>query len=167
MGGACCRWTWSRIFWIAFGSVSDIELASCLSFFLWSSIPDDELLAAAANGELSQPVNLEKQVRRMLADARAYNLVSNFAGQWLHLRNTVDPPGKRLSWVHFHTEQKLRAHEQCAQCALDTCIETPARNTGIVGYNVQTAVDTTHHPSEGANASTGTINSALQQKAAT
>ena len=66
--------------------VSDIELASRLSFFLWSSIPDDELLDAAVRGELSQPANLAKQVRRMLADARAYNLVSNFAGQWLHLR---------------------------------------------------------------------------------
>jgi hypothetical protein len=61
-------------------------LASRLSFFLWSSIPDDELLDAAVRGELSQPLNLEKQVKRMLADPRAYNLASNFAGQWLHLR---------------------------------------------------------------------------------
>ena len=66
--------------------VSDIELASRLSFFLWSSIPDDKLLDAAVSGELSQPANLAKQVRRMLNDARSYNLVSNFAGQWLHLR---------------------------------------------------------------------------------
>ena len=67
--------------------LSDLELASRLSFFLWSSIPDDELLAAAERGELTAPGGLERQVRRMLADPRASNLVTNFAGQWLHLRN--------------------------------------------------------------------------------
>jgi hypothetical protein len=68
-------------------AVSDVELASRLSFFLWSSIPDEELLAVAARGTLSQPATLDRQVRRMLADARSSALVSNFAGQWLHLRN--------------------------------------------------------------------------------
>ena len=67
--------------------LSDLELASRLSFFLWSSIPDDELLAAAERGELTAPGGLERHVRRMLADPRASNLVTNFAGQWLHLRN--------------------------------------------------------------------------------
>ena len=67
--------------------VSDVTLASRLSFFLWSSIPDDELLATAERGELHKPKVIEKQVRRMLADARAENFASNFAGQWLHLRN--------------------------------------------------------------------------------
>jgi hypothetical protein len=67
--------------------VSDIELASRLSFFLWSSIPDDELLAVAERGELSNPKVLESQTRRMLADARSQALVKNFAGQWLFLRN--------------------------------------------------------------------------------
>jgi hypothetical protein len=67
--------------------VSDIQLASRLSFFLWSSIPDDELLAAAENGTLHKPEVLEEQVRRMLADARSSALVTNFASQWLHLRN--------------------------------------------------------------------------------
>ena len=67
--------------------VSDIELASRLSFFLWSSIPDDELLAIAERGELSKADMLEKQTRRMLQDSRARALVSNFAGQWLHLPN--------------------------------------------------------------------------------
>jgi hypothetical protein len=67
--------------------MSDLALASRLSFFLWSSIPDDELLAAAERGELNQPAVLEKQVRRMLADFRAGNLIRNFAEQWLHLRN--------------------------------------------------------------------------------
>src|SRR5205823_14475876 len=67
--------------------VSDLELASRLSFFLWSSIPDDELLDAAIRGKLSQPGELEKQARRMLADRRSFNLAANFAGQWLRLRN--------------------------------------------------------------------------------
>ena len=66
--------------------ISDIELASRLSFFLWSSIPDDALLAAAERGDLATPEGLEKQTRRMLADPRSYYLASNFAGQWLHLR---------------------------------------------------------------------------------
>lgn len=67
--------------------VSDIELASRLSFFLWSSIPDDALLQAAARGRLRNPVALERQVRRMVADPRSKALVDNFAGQWLYLRN--------------------------------------------------------------------------------
>ena len=67
--------------------ISDVELASRLSFFLWSSIPDDELLAAAENGTLSDPPVLEAQVRRMLADPRSQAMVDNFAGQWLYLRN--------------------------------------------------------------------------------
>jgi hypothetical protein len=68
-------------------TVSDIELASRLSFFLWSSIPDDELLAVAERGELRKPAVLESQVRRLLADQRSQALVKNFAGQWLFLRN--------------------------------------------------------------------------------
>jgi Protein of unknown function (DUF1592)/Protein of unknown function (DUF1588)/Protein of unknown function (DUF1585)/Protein of unknown function (DUF1587)/Protein of unknown function (DUF1595)/Cytochrome C oxidase, cbb3-type, subunit III len=67
--------------------ISDLELASRLSFFLWSSVPDDELLDAAVRGKLSQPGELEKQARRMLADRRSFNLATNFAGQWLRLRN--------------------------------------------------------------------------------
>ena len=67
--------------------VSDSELASRLSFFLWSSIPDDELLNVAASGRLRQPAVLEQQVRRMLADSRSRALVGNFAAQWLHFRN--------------------------------------------------------------------------------
>ena len=69
--------------------LSDLELASRLSFFLWSSIPDDELLAAAERGELGAPGVFEAQVERMLADPRSEALVSNFAGQWLTLRNAA------------------------------------------------------------------------------
>ncbi len=67
--------------------ISDVELASRLSFFLWSSIPDEELLAAAERGRLRDPAVLDAQVRRMLADPRSETLTTNFAGQWLHLRN--------------------------------------------------------------------------------
>jgi hypothetical protein len=68
-------------------AISDLELASRLSFFLWSSIPDDELLDLAAKRQLSNPAVLARQVRRMMADARADAFVKNFAGQWLFLRN--------------------------------------------------------------------------------
>jgi hypothetical protein len=67
--------------------ISDTELVSRLSFFLWSSIPDDELLDAAARGTLSVYAASERQVRRMLADPKSQALIDNFAGQWLQLRN--------------------------------------------------------------------------------
>ena len=67
--------------------ITDLELASRLSFFLWSSIPDDELITAATQGRLSQPAVLEQQVRRMLRDPRSESLVTNFAQQLLYLRN--------------------------------------------------------------------------------
>ena len=67
--------------------ISDVELASRLSFFLWSSIPDEELLQVASQGRLRDEAVLTQQVTRMLADTRADALVSNFAGQWLQLRN--------------------------------------------------------------------------------
>jgi hypothetical protein len=77
--------------------ISDLELASLLSFFLWSSVPDDDLLDVAASGKLHEPAVLERQVRRMLADARSETLVSNFASQWLHLRNLASiTPDMRL-----------------------------------------------------------------------
>ena len=67
--------------------ISELELASRLSFFLWSSVPDDELIDLAATGQLREPAILEAQTRRMLADDRASALVTNFASQWLYLRN--------------------------------------------------------------------------------
>src|SRR6202030_4532154 len=76
--------------------LDDLEVASRLSFFLWSSIPDERLLDLAERGQLSNPRNLEKQVRRMLADPRSTDaLVNDFAAQWLNLRRVgevvVDP----------------------------------------------------------------------------
>jgi hypothetical protein len=67
--------------------VADLELASRLSFFLWSSIPDDELIDLAVRGQLHTPAVLLQQVKRMLADPRSQALISNFGGQWLFLRN--------------------------------------------------------------------------------
>jgi hypothetical protein len=67
--------------------LNDVALASRLSFFLWSSLPDDQLLTLASQGKLSNPVVLDQQVTRMLADARSQALIANFAEQWLHLRN--------------------------------------------------------------------------------
>jgi Protein of unknown function (DUF1592)/Protein of unknown function (DUF1588)/Protein of unknown function (DUF1585)/Protein of unknown function (DUF1595) len=67
--------------------ITGLELASRISFFLWSSLPDYELLDAAIRGDLHKPALVEKQVRRMLADSRSQNLVNNFAEQWLYLRN--------------------------------------------------------------------------------
>lgn len=77
--------------------ISDVELASRLSFFLWSSIPDDELLTLAIQNKLHDPAVLEQQTRRMMADARSKALVTNFAGQWLYLRNlAAATPDARL-----------------------------------------------------------------------
>ena len=74
-------------------ALSDVELASRLSFFLWSSIPDDELMSLANSEQLGDPEVLKAQVERMLADPRSESLASNFADQWLYLRNldAVDP----------------------------------------------------------------------------
>ena len=81
--------------------VTDLELASRLSYFLWSSLPDDELLDSAEKGRLHEPPVLDAQVKRMLQDKRSGSLVDNFAGQWLELRNldSVKPdPDKFLVW---------------------------------------------------------------------
>ena len=78
---------------LATGSIyrlSDVDLASRLSFFLWSSIPDEELLTVAIGGKLREPAMLERQVRRMLQDPKAEALVKNFAGQWLYLRDLAN-----------------------------------------------------------------------------
>ena len=75
--------------------ISDLELASRLSFFLWRSIPDDELVDIAERGELSDPAMLARQVRRMLADRRSTRFIDDFVGQWLQIRNifSQDPDG--------------------------------------------------------------------------
>jgi len=78
--------------------ISDTELASRLSFFLWSSIPDDELLSLGVQGKLHEPAVLERETRRMLADQRSSALAANFAGQWLYLRDlkSSNPDGREF-----------------------------------------------------------------------
>jgi mono/diheme cytochrome c family protein len=90
--------------------ISDIELASRLSFFIWSSIPDDELLDAAAAGRLKDPKLLEQQVRRMLADPRSESLVTNFAAQWLYLRDIAAKLPDEILFADF--DETLRTAMQ-------------------------------------------------------
>jgi mono/diheme cytochrome c family protein len=115
--------------------VSDLELASRLSFFVWSSIPDDELLDVAAAGRLKDPKVLEQQVRRMLADPRSESLITNFAAQWLYLRDIAAKQPDEILFADF--DETLRTAMQretelfissvfrpstCAQGAL-SCVE--------------------------------------------
>ncbi len=90
--------------------LGDFALASRLSFFLWSSIPDDELLDLAEAGKLDDPAVREAQVRRMLDDPRAETLTTNFAGQWLHLRNleTAAPNLRRFPDFDDNLRQAFR-----------------------------------------------------------
>jgi cytochrome c5 len=90
--------------------ISDLELASRLSFFLWSSIPDDELITVASQGKLKDPAVLDRQVRRMLADPKAESLVTNFASEWLFLRNvaSVAPDQKEFPNFDDNLRQAMR-----------------------------------------------------------
>jgi hypothetical protein len=83
--------------------LSDVEVASRLSFFLWSSIPDDQLLSVAESGKLMDPKVLEQQVRRMLADPRAATLIDNFVSQWLQLRRLSDVVGDSIAYPDYDT----------------------------------------------------------------
>jgi len=90
--------------------VSDLELASRLSFFLWSTIPDDELLDVASRGKLKNPSMLAEQVRRMLAHPKAEALATSFAGQWLQLRNLQNVLPNSVEFPNFddNLRQALR-----------------------------------------------------------
>ena len=91
-------------------AISDLDLASRLSFFLWSSIPDDTLLKVAGSGQLSKPEVLQQQIDRMLADPRAEAVTTNFAGQWLALRslNAFDPVVDQFPDFDDNLRQALR-----------------------------------------------------------
>lgn len=98
--------------------ISDLELASRLSFFLWSSIPDDELLSAAERGDLHKPEVLAAQTRRMLADSRSKSLVTGFAAQWLHLRNldSITPDARLFPDFDDNLRQSFRREtELCVE----------------------------------------------------
>jgi hypothetical protein len=94
--------------------LTDLELASRLSYFLWSSAPDDELVAVASQGRLRNSVVLEKQVRRMLADAKADSLSANFAAEWLHLQNLkgVQPDAYLYPGFNRNLIQSMRQETQ-------------------------------------------------------
>jgi mono/diheme cytochrome c family protein len=99
--------------------VSDIELASRLAFFLWSSMPDDELLAVAESGRLSDKAVLQGQVKRMLADPKVKELAKNFAGQWLFVRNIARIAPDQTSFPNFD-ENLRQAFEQEMELLLDS-----------------------------------------------
>jgi hypothetical protein len=101
--------------------MSDLELASRLSFFLWSSIPDDELLNIAIAGKLTQPDVLEKQVRRMMADARSESLVTNFAAQWLFLHD-VEVKAPDLFLFRDFDEGLRKSFERETELFLDSIL---------------------------------------------
>ncbi len=94
-------------------SISDLELASRLSFFLWSQGPDDELLSIAQTGRLREPGMLEKQVRRLLADPRSSALVTNFADQWLNVEEVdhIEPDPTLFSGVRWRVTCILQARD--------------------------------------------------------
>jgi mono/diheme cytochrome c family protein len=92
--------------------VSDLELASRLSFFLWSSIPDDELLTVASQSKLKNAATLDQQIKRMLADPKAEALVSNFAGQWLYLRNLKNQIPNSLEFPDFDDNLRQALHRE-------------------------------------------------------
>jgi mono/diheme cytochrome c family protein len=103
-------------------AISDVELASKLSFFLWNSIPDDELLDLAAKNKLSEPATLDKQVHRMLADPRSKTLASNFVFQWLEMTrlDAVVPFGSAPGFPHGAysvCRQHLPRRPQCCRFA--------------------------------------------------
>src|SRR3984885_3177303 len=101
--------------------VSDLELASRLSFFLWGSIPDDELLNTAVAGKLKQPEVLEQQVRRMLADSRSESMVTNFAAQWLYLRD-ADVKAPDLFLFQSFDEGLRKSFERETELFLDSIL---------------------------------------------
>jgi len=133
-------------------NISDIQLASRLSFFLWSSIPDEELLDLAMRGDLSQGNHLEEQTLRMLADPRAQSLVTNFADQWLYLRNLdgLTPDArlfpdfdenlrqafrKETSLFFEHVLSENRSALELLKCDYTYLNERLARHYGIKGVH--------------------------------
>jgi hypothetical protein len=94
--------------------ISDLELASRLSFFLWSTIPDDELVTVAGQGKLKDPTVLAQQVKRMLADPKAEALVTNFASEWLFLRNlqSVNPASEDFPNFDENLKQAFRTETE-------------------------------------------------------
>jgi hypothetical protein len=114
--------------------ISDLELASRLSFFLWSSVPDDELLNVAARGKLKDPAILEGQVRRMIADRRSAALVKNFAGQWLYLRDLQNVKPDLKEYPQFDDELR-EAFEQETELFFDSQLRDDHRIVDMLQAN--------------------------------
>ena len=114
--------------------LNDFDLASRLSFFLWSSVPDDQLLALASRGRLNDPAVLDQQVRRMLADSRSRALVDNFAGQWLMLRKAASFQPDLI--VHPDFDENLRdAFVKEAQLFVDSQLRADRSIVDLVTAN--------------------------------
>ena len=110
--------------------VSDLALASRLSFFLWSSIPDDELIDVAASGKLRTPAVLEQQVRRMLKDPRADELITNFTGQWLSVRSLKTSEPIVNMFPDFDDNLRERIREARSSCS------SPASSARIAASSI-------------------------------
>ena len=103
-------------------TISDLELASRLSFFLWSSIPDEQLLSLAEKDQLNHPRVLEQQIERMMADPRSRSLVTNFAGQWLFLRNMERVLPDPLAFPNFDDNLRLALQTE-TELVIETMIQ--------------------------------------------
>ena len=110
--------------------LGDLELASRLSFFLWSSIPDDELLDVAEEGRLTDPDVLGLQVRRMLQDPRSEALVTNFGGQWLYLRNLTGASPDPIQFPDFD-ENLRQAMQRETELFFDRVIREGPQRAGF------------------------------------
>ena len=139
--------------------ISDFELASRLSYFLWSSMPDDELLGLAQAGKLHAPEVIDAQVKRMLADPRSAALADNFAGQWLETRNldSVKPdPQKFPEWGPelrdaMKTETRLFFDASCARTARSPSSWTPGTRSSTTAWRSTTASKASAGRSSGAS----------------
>ncbi len=114
--------------------LSDYELASRLSFFLWSSIPDDELLNLAAANKLSVPATLERQVRRMLADPRAEALATRFGGQWLRLQD-IEKVRPDVFWFPDYDEQLGQAMKRETELFFDDIVRNDRSILNVLNAN--------------------------------
>jgi hypothetical protein len=137
--------------------ISDTELASRLSFFLWSSIPDEELLKLAIDGKLHQPAVLERQTRRMLADLKARSLVTNFANQWLFLRElknanpdvTVFPTSTITCVRPSSARPRCCSRASCARTARCSICSTRTTRSSTSGWPDTTGSRTSTVPTSG------------------
>lgn len=114
--------------------ISDVELASRLSFFLWSSIPDDELLNLASQNKLHEPGVLEKQVHRMLSDERSDQLVDNFAGQWLQLRALRTQTPVTATFPDFDDNLRFAMQKEM-ELFVDSIVHEDRPVTGFIDAN--------------------------------